>query len=57
MLKNKSYQEAADDVYADLISDLSIIYDEMMDEKSLEECDGLDVAITLIKEKRAELYG
>jgi hypothetical protein len=52
-LKNKSYQEAADDVYVDLIRDLEILKEEI-DEDVV---DGIDVALELVKSKRGEMYG
>lgn len=61
MLNHKSYQEAADDIYKDLIGDIEILRDEYITSNSLEGFDscsnGLQIAIDYLKEKRSELYG
>lgn len=54
MSLNKTYQEAADDVYADSIADLEVIADES---GGTPEELGIRVAIEYLKDKRSELYG
>lgn len=54
-IKNGSYQESADDIYDDLINELSLILDESEKDNEITVA-GIVIALDLIKEKRAELY-
>lgn len=52
-----SYQESADDIYRDLISEIDILVGEYeKDNASDDYISGMMLVLDLIKEKRAEFY-